>query len=273
MTSFSLSERILLNEQEIKKHLIRKNLSIPFALHLYTNIDSTNRFLKDLPKKNQLDICCAEHQTQGRGRFGREWHSPLGENIYCSSRWSLPYNLKQLSGLSLVTSLAILATLNKLQIGSNIKIKWPNDLYWNDKKLSGSLIEILPEFQGTTQVIIGIGLNVNSDTFNTFLPDKPWCSLYEITQHYFDRNLIIAELMSTLDHYLNKLINNDLTIFMDEWNRVDYLAGKHIQINQASRKLSGKACGINFMGQLILEDAFGAQHILSSGDTSLHSIL
>ncbi|WP_207387369.1 biotin--[acetyl-CoA-carboxylase] ligase [Legionella rowbothamii] len=260
---------ILLNEQRISEHLQAKQLNSSFKMHLFTSVDSTNRFLKDLPPSNQLELCCAEVQTQGRGRFGRQWHSPFGENIYCSSRWNLNYDLSKLSGLSLITSLAILNTLNEFHLATDVKIKWPNDIYWADKKLCGSLIEILAESNGNAQVIIGIGLNVNTDTEKHSLPDKPWCSLYEMTQHYFDRNLLISGLIKNLERYLNKFIQTDLNAFMEEWNQSDYLAGKYIHITQAQGVLAGKACGINSMGQLILEDDFGIKHLLSSGDTTL----
>lgn len=260
---------ILLDKQQISEQLLTQKLSGAFNLHLFTSIDSTNRFLKDLASSKQLEVCCSEIQTQGRGRFGRHWHSPFGENIYCSSRWTLNYDLAKLSGLSLITSLAILATLNEFNLSSEIKIKWPNDLYWNDKKLSGSLIEIVAESNSNAQVIIGIGLNVNSDTIKQPLPERPWCSLYEITQQYFDRNLLVSGLISNLARYLDKFLNHDLQAFMDEWNKADYLAGKYIQVRQSSGTLSGKACGINHWGQLILEDDAGVRHLLSSGDTSL----
>lgn len=245
-------------------------LQVPLCnLHLFTSIDSTNRFLKDLPASNQLDICCAEMQTQGRGRFGRHWHSPFGENIYCSSRWNLNFDLTKLSGLSLVTSLAILAALKEFEVSPEIQIKWPNDLYWSDKKLCGSLIEIVAQSNGNAQVIIGIGLNVNTDTENHPLPEQPWCSLYEITKQHFNRNHLVAALINKLNQYITQFMNNDLNYFMDEWNEVDYLAGKAITVTQPSATLSGRAAGINSIGQLILIDASGIEHRLSSGDTSL----
>ncbi|MFJ1267168.1 biotin--[acetyl-CoA-carboxylase] ligase [Legionella lytica] len=259
---------ILLNEQRISEHL-QEQIASPFKMHVFTSLDSTNRFLKELAPSNQLELCCAEMQSQGRGRFGRQWHSPFGENIYCSSRWNLNYDLSKLSGLSLITSLAILNTLNEFNLANDVKIKWPNDIYWGDKKLCGSLIEILAESNANAQVIIGIGLNVNTDTENHPLADKPWCSLYEMSHSYFDRNLLIAGLIKNLEHYINKFIQTDLNAFMNEWNQFDYLVGKEIQITQAQGVLSGKACGINSMGQLLLEDELGVKHLLSSGDTTL----
>lgn len=256
---------ILLNKEQIASHL-----TMPYSLHLYPTLDSTNRYLKDLPLSQTIAICCAEMQTQGRGRFGRDWHSPYGENIYCSSRWQLNYDLNKLSGLSLVTSLAILSTIKELDPSSDLKIKWPNDIMWHDKKLCGSLIELVEASPGTYQVIIGIGLNVNSDTKNHPLPDKPWCSLFEITEHTFDRNILIAKLLNQLASYLAQFKHHDFKFFMDEWNQFDYLAGKKIIISHVTQTLHGKACGINAFGQLILLDESGNLHYLSSGDASLH---
>ena len=260
---------ILLNEQQIIEQLPLNEFTNSIKFHVFTSIDSTNRYLKDLPINSRLDVCCAEIQTQGRGRFGRHWHSPFGENIYCSSRWSLNCDLSRLSGLSLVTSLAVLATINAIDSTSDIKVKWPNDILWGDKKLCGSLIEIIAESNGNAQVIIGIGLNVNTDTRNHPLPDKPWCSLYEIFNQHFNRNIFIANLILKLEQYLTRFIQQGLDVFIEEWNKFDYLKGKPITVNQSSGAISGIAGGINHDGQLILEDENGIKHLLSSGDTSL----
>ncbi len=261
---------VLLDQQRIVDELHKNSFKSSFNIHLLTSIDSTNRYLKDLPINGSIDICCAEIQTQGRGRFGRNWHSPFGENIYCSSRWNLNGDLSKLSGLSLITSLAVLATVNEFCSSSDIKIKWPNDILWKDKKLCGSLIEITAESHGNAQVIIGIGLNVNVDTNTHILTDKPWCSLYEISQQQYNRNQIIAKLIINLEYYISKFISQGLNAFMDEWNRYDYLAGKHITVTQSLNTISGIALGITQEGLLILEDGQGTVHYLSSGDTSLH---
>ncbi len=267
------NQLVLLNAQEISSCLNAHVLSSSVNLHLFTSIDSTNRYLKDLPISPSLDVCCAELQTQGRGRFGRLWHSPFGENIYCSSRWNLNCDLSKLSGLSLITSLAILETIHQLNPSPDIKIKWPNDILWGDKKLCGSLIEIIAESNSNAQVIIGIGLNVNTDTKNHPLSDKPWCSLYEIFHQKYNRNVLIGNLISNLERYLSKFISKGLDVFIDEWNKFDYLQGKHITVTQSSGAISGIARGIDKTGMLILENEQGAKHYLSSGDTSLQSCL
>ncbi|KGP63622.1 biotin synthase [Legionella norrlandica] len=262
---------ILLDSSDLTNQIKANGFQHPFQLHLFTSIDSTNRYLKDLPPSPYVEICCAEIQMQGKGRFGRQWYSPFGENIYCSTRWSFNCDLSRLSGLSLISSLAIVAFLKTLNHTKDIKVKWPNDIIWEHKKLCGSLIEIVAESNGSSQVIIGIGLNVNSDTENNPLPDKPWCSLYEIFHKQFNRNHLIANLITHLETYLNKFTSTDFNFFMNEWNATDYLAGQYITVNQSSGSISGIACGVDHSGQLILKDENGVQHFLSSGDTSLQS--
>lgn len=262
---------MLLDEQTIKDTLATKGFTTPYDLHLFKTINSTNLYLKELAPNQKVTVCCTEEQTQGRGRFNRHWHSPYGENIYCSSRWNIRCNLSKLSGLSLVTSLAVLKTLNEFAPSPEIKIKWPNDILWNDKKLCGSLIEIMPGSNDDFQVIIGIGLNVNTDTKNYPLPDKAWCSLYEMHNQQYNRNLLISSLLIHLEDYLNQFMQADLTVFMDEWNQSDYLTGKQITVTQPLGLISGKACGITQTGQLILEDEQANLHFISSGDASLHN--
>jgi BirA family biotin operon repressor/biotin-[acetyl-CoA-carboxylase] ligase len=263
-------EFIALDEEKVRTALKNYLFISPVALHFFSSIDSTNRYLKNSRWSNQLVICCAETQTAGRGRFGRSWHSPFGKNIYCSSLWSLPCDLSKLSGLSLVVSIAIIDTLQELLDCSEIKIKWPNDLLWRGKKLCGSLIEINAESNADAEVIIGIGLNVNSDTANHPLPDKPWCSLYEITKQFHDRNQLIAHLIIRLDQYIQRFIEHNLLLFMEAWRNYDYLYGQPITITQGKEVISGIGRGINSLGLLILEDKEGKIRLCSSGDTSLN---
>ncbi len=228
-----------LNPNKINDLLQAKGYRDPFAVHVFDSLDSTNRYLKDYPRSEQLEICCAEQQTQGRGRFNRYWHSPYGENIYCSGRWGLHVELAQLAGLSLVTSLAIVAVLKAFDVSENIQIKWPNDILWHGRKLCGSLIEILPGHCDFMHVIIGVGLNVNSDTQREHLIDKDWVSLYEISQHSYDRNPLVAALVYSLDCYLSQFIAHGLELFIEEWQRVDYLMNKPLQLTQQDQLING----------------------------------
>ncbi|HHF7346214.1 TPA: bifunctional biotin--[acetyl-CoA-carboxylase] ligase/biotin operon repressor BirA [Legionella feeleii] len=260
----------VLDEELIRHYLSNKSFTKPLDFHLFAAIDSTNRFLKELPSGTCLAICCAETQTNGRGRFGRHWISPFGENIYFSSRWELHCCLSHLSGLSLVVGLAILASLRNSNVDQNLLLKWPNDVLWGDKKLCGILIEVIAETNGCAQVIIGIGINVNTATQHEILIGRPWCSLYEITGHHFDRNIILANLIEQLDCHLEQFLQKGFASFSSRWQEVDYLFGKQIAVAQPNGLIAGRACGVNELGQLTLRDQEGTLHYLSSGDASLH---
>lgn len=265
----------LLDEQVIRQQLHMNHFNSPVNFHLFASLDSTNRLLKELPRSTAIDLCCAEIQTAGRGRFDRPWYSPFGENVYCSTRWHFNCDLSRLSGLSLVISLAIVATLKDVGISEHIRVKWPNDVLWHNKKLSGSLIEIVAESNCRAEVIIGIGLNVNSassDEGKHGSPDKPWCSLYDISGKRADRNQLIAQLIINLDQFLQEFMLTGFSAFLGRWESIDYLQGNIITVSSFTGPLTGKANGINATGQLVLIDEEGVTHYLSSGDTSLHRV-
>ncbi len=261
----------MLNALTIKQHLKKLNVNIPLQLHLFDSIDSTNRFLKDLIPNNGIDVCCAESQTHGRGRFGRTWYSPFGENIYFSIRWHFNRPFSQLSGLSLVVSMAIMAVLQDLNI-QGVQIKWPNDLLWQDKKLCGSLIEALNENHEGSNVIIGIGLNVNATPNDIDGLNRPACSLYEIGKKKLDRNSIIAKLIMQLNAHLEQFINQGFASFIPFWQKNDYLFNQIITLHQPTGALTGRVLGISETGQLRLKTKDGVVHEVSSGETSLRQM-
>ncbi len=248
--------------------IINTQLKHPIDYHLFASIDSTNRFLKDKATFKHLTCCIAETQTNGRGRFRRHWHSPFGENIYCSLGLCIEGDLSRLSGLSLVVSLAMHHVLQK-HTSESIVIKWPNDLLWNHKKLAGTLIEMVAEGNNSTDVIIGMGLNINSCFNYANDTPKPWCSLHDITGQFFDRNQLIAELILTINIYLQQFKQDGFSGFREAWNAKDYLKNKQFTISGPTGVITGTGCGVNQSGYLLLEDKTGNVHKLSSGDTTL----
>jgi BirA family biotin operon repressor/biotin-[acetyl-CoA-carboxylase] ligase len=259
---------MMLNQEIIENQLRMQNFLTPYQFYLFDTVDSTNRFLKDLTTSNMLTICCTEMQTQGVGRFGRKWHSPYAENIYCSLRKILPCKLGQLSGLSLVISLSVVKVLSNHHISDNIAIKWPNDILWKGKKLAGILVELVHNPKHA-EVIIGLGLNTNSDTLQTTLNDKAWCSMYEITGNFFDRNSLIAQLLKQIETDIQIFLEQGLQAFMPAWADLDYLLNQEVQISRPDGIISGYARGINAQGELLLEDTEHKIHALSMGESSL----
>lgn len=105
-------------------------------------IDSTNQYLMDRMASLQSgDACVAEYQQAGRGRRGRQWFSPFGSNLYLSMYWHLEQGPAAAMGLSLVIGIVIAEALQQ-QGAPDIRVKWPNDIYLNDRKLAGILVEL-----------------------------------------------------------------------------------------------------------------------------------
>jgi BirA family transcriptional regulator, biotin operon repressor / biotin---[acetyl-CoA-carboxylase] ligase len=260
-----LEPLILLNQNTIKENIAQEKIDV----EVFETISSTNAYLKARINDHAIKICLAEQQTQGKGRLHRTWHSPFGQNIYLSCQYSFQRDVSQLAGLSLVVSLAIAKTLANYALPKAMAVKWPNDIFYDEKKLSGALIEIQAESHGVCHAIIGIGLNVNMmhDDEQHILQD--WTSLRKITASYIDRNEVCSLLMENLITYLRQFEKEGLAPFINEWNDADCLMNKDISLKNGSKNIHGKAKGIDNLGNLILQASDGRLHAFSSGDTML----
>lgn len=134
---YSLPEPIqLLNEEVIRSQIGHGNVAV------LPVIDSTNQYLLDrLSELKSGDACVAEYQQAGRGRRGRKWFSPFGANLYLSMYWRLEQGPAAAIGLSLVIGIVMAEVLHDLG-ADQVRVKWPNDLYLNDRKLAGILVEL-----------------------------------------------------------------------------------------------------------------------------------
>lgn len=256
---------ILLDKNKIKKWI--KNKSIP--IHIFEKMTSTNDYLKNNTNDQKIEVCIAEMQTQGRGRFGKVWYSPFGQNIYFSMRYAFEKNIDELSGLSLIAALAVTNAISSITTINHLNIKWPNDILFEHKKIAGILIDLQAEPNGYCHAVIGIGINVNMETAHQNQINQAWNSLQKITGKYIDRNQLSAILINSLIDYLARFSNAGLHHFMDEWKQQDYLSGRSIQILSRSNQFNGIAAGINAQGHLILMMPDKSMCTFSSGDTSV----
>jgi len=260
-----LEPLILLNKQIIKKNLTNKNIDID----LFETIDSTNDYLKTYFHSRNPRICLAEHQTSGKGRLNREWFSPFGQNIYLSCLYPFEKDVSELAGLSLATSLAVMKTLTTYHLPQPFFVKWPNDVIYAKKKISGNIIEIQAETNGICHAIIGIGINVNMLHDEDHAITQAWTSLRDIVGEYIDRNHLCALLINNLMSYLKRFEEHGLSDFMEEWKMADYLQAQEIKLDNIHRKVSGQVQGIDQHGHLLLKLKDGTVQAFSSGDTSI----
>lgn len=248
---------------------IKKNIPPNIDLTVFETINSTNHYLKQFKNINYPKICIAEQQTAGKGRFNREWYSPFGKNIYLSCLYPFQKDVSELAGLSLLTSLAVVKTLNDLGITHHLAVKWSNDVVFDGKKLAGNLIEVQAETHAGCQAIIGIGLNVNMLDDDNKKISQDWISVSKILDSYMNRNDLCIHLINHLMIYLKKFETQGFEIFLEEWNKVDYLKNKSISLNVSNEKWMGTALGINSQGYLLLQFPDGKVRACSSGEASL----
>jgi len=216
---------------------------------VFDQIDSTNSWLKN--KTNNPVVCLAEMQTQGRGRNGNQWLSPDAENIYLSFNWAFGSQPQHLPLLSLWIGIVIAETLESLGIKGH-GIKWPNDLYWMHKKLGGILIETS---SATSEVIVGIGINVNARVLNG--ADQPWVSLSAIAGDRIDRNQLLVELLKALKVAMEVFESFSVNELLSRWAKWDLIQGKSITFIQGDENRHGIACGINDSGHLLVDIGVG----------------
>lgn len=238
---------------------------------MQTPMQKTMQKTPQKPKAHEnVQVALAEMQTAGRGRLGRAWHSPFGENIYLSLKYSFAKDVSELSGLSLVLGLAVCDAIEAVcPLKQKLMIKWPNDIYLGACKLAGLLVEMQIESHGLCHAVIGLGINVNMQLAPPTQINQSWASLTQCSGEYHDRNTIAASIIDHMIHAIDAFCVSGFRSFTKKWQQRDYLYGKDIHISQANTKTSGKAKGINQHGHIILQKQDGSRLSFSSGDATL----
>jgi len=261
----------LLSNLEIEKDLTSTADSLISELEIHYSINSTNSHLVELSHQSNKTgiVCFAEYQTAGKGRRGREWVSPFGSNIYLSILWQFQNGPASIGGLSLAVGVAVVRALKDCGV-EDVGLKWPNDIYWQQKKLAGILIEVSGETNGPCSAVIGLGLNF-------YLPKDKAKS---ITQDWVDLSQIIADnpanlrnkLSAALLNHLMPIIANfeqkGLDNYIDEWRSYDCMKDKDVQIFMGQQVFSGVVAGIDNNGLLLLADEDGYVKAFASGEVS-----
>lgn len=240
-------------------------------LEVCQRLNSTNTYLMEAAQHQAASgrVCLAEYQTHGKGRRGRQWVSPFGSNIYLSLLWRFQQGLGVTAGLSLVVGLAVVKALRALGY-QEVGLKWPNDIYWQHKKLGGILVEATGEVAGPCAVVIGLGLN-------SYLPiqagaeiEQAWVDLQQITGIAPARNQLAADLISALLDCLSKFADTPLATLLQDWSDYDCMQDKQVQVLVHQQQINGIVRGINAAGLLLLELADGKVQAFSSGELSFN---
>ena len=239
----------ILSADKIRSGLNSKSNSLIDGLDVIYETGSTNKTIVNKKPVSNYTVLLSESQTDGSGRRQKKWVSPLGENIYCSIKFQIE-NSNNIHFIPLLTAVSICKSLAKIGI-SDCRIKWPNDLYLEDKKLGGILVESRYNVDLGHTIIVGIGLNINMDSNQEI--DQSWTSLYNNTNTIFNRNVIVSMILSDLIEKLESISQLKPRQFMTDWNPLDYLKGREVIIIETNSTYSAISSGISDDGALLVE--------------------
>ncbi|CRL59982.1 MULTISPECIES: bifunctional biotin--[acetyl-CoA-carboxylase] ligase/biotin operon repressor BirA [Proteus] len=215
-------------------------------------IDSTNQYLiQRISELKSGDVCIAEYQSAGRGRRGRQWISPFGRNLYLSMYWKLDQGPAAAIGLSLVVGVIMAEVLQKLG-ADGVKVKWPNDLYLNDKKLSGILVELTGKTGDVAHIVTGIGINIAMSKNQNEAINQQWINLEQVGIK-IDRNELACEITNALREAFVQFEKQGLSVFIERWKRLDNFMDRRVKLIIGEKEIFGIAKGINDQGALLLE--------------------
>lgn len=262
----------LINQDLLIESLGKSNQLIK-QVTVLTSIDSTADYLKKDWKQTPGygRVCIAEHQTAGRGRKGRPWISPFGANLYFSIGLQLPLGLSALGGLSLAVGISLCRTLNRFA-GDRIKVKWPNDLLVDNKKLAGILVEASGDNNDSSFLNIGVGINWDMQVNQAEKIDQPWVNLKTIIKDQkLSRNEILIKILSDLDSAMFEYLNTGFTRFAKDWPMVSAMHMQKIILQLPQSQIKGSEVGIEENGALRIETEHGIQ-VFHSGEISLRKL-
>lgn len=242
--------------------LAREQLS---HFEIVPSIDSTNAYLLNSTQQTGFSLCLAEYQSAGRGRQGKQWISPYASGLCLSVKYRYAHLNQPLTGLNIALAISTVKTLWALGATST-RIKWPNDIWWERRKLAGLLLETRG-MSHHKEMVMGIGINLNLPADMPTV-DQPLVDLSTILGRKISRNLVAAQI---INHWLETFLNypqTGLEAYADDWQAFDLLRGQVVQIHTATAIVTGTAVGIDAAGALLVQVGQRLQRYLY-GDVSV----
>lgn len=237
-------------------------------INYYKSVNSTNTVAK-ITECNNGTIFIAERQTAGKGRMGRNWISDKNCGIWMSIALMPDINPEQINCLTLIAGLAVCDTLNKLY-NLPFKIKWPNDIVIDNKKICGILTEGEIYNGKVKKVIVGIGINVNTKSFLDELKDIA-TSLYIASGKKGNRAKIINEFAEIFEKYYKSFLNEDSDI-IEEYKKLCITINKEVVAIKNNEQIKGIATDITKTGELTIKKTDGTTLNINSGEVSVRGI-
>ena len=253
----------MLTESEIRKY--RKSAA---HTEVHKTLDSTNNRAKELAMcgAESGTLVLADAQTQGRGRFGRKFHSPEGTGLYMSLLLRPKMPAEQAVRVTILAAVAAAQAVEALA-GGHAEIKWVNDLYMGGKKVCGILTEAGMDFErgALEYCIVGLGMNVSAWEYPEEIA-RIATSVEEQTGKCVSRNRLAAEIVNRIEEGLGDIQSPKLT---EEYRRRSCVLGRHVTVYRGNDVFDALAEEIADDGALLVRTSDGAAIALHSGEVSL----
>ncbi len=242
-------------------------------LYCFPTIDSTNVRARQLAENGAVHgtLVVSEEQTAGRGRRGRGWESPAGNSIYMSILLKPDFLPTQAPMLTIVMAYSVASALRR-QTGLDFQIKWPNDIVLNGKKVVGILTEMSTEIDYINHVVIGVGINVNTESF----PEEICTTATSIRKESgktWKRAEMIAEILREFEKQYERFIKEkDLSYLQDAYNAILVNCNREVRILAEKDGYQAVALGIDHRGELLVRKEDGSEEAVYAGEVSVRGI-
>lgn len=261
----------ILTKEELESLLDTKWAGRPVIC--YQETDSTNLRAKQMGDEGAMHgtLVVADRQTAGRGRRGRSWSSPPGSSIYMSILLRPEISPEKAPMLTLVMASSVAEGILDCE-NVDVRIKWPNDIIVNGKKLVGILTELSTQIDYINHVTVGVGINVNLTEFPEEIRETA-TSLRLETGHMVRRAPLIAAVMRRFEeNYSRFLQTGDLTLLMERYSSLLINKDREVRILGAREQYCAYALGINEKGELLVRREDGTEEAVYAGEVSVRGV-
>mgnify|MGYP006281276969 CR=1 FL=1 len=242
---------------------------LPTDVYYYECIGSTNKKAKEVANEGDCSdgtMIIADEQKKGSGRRGRNWYSPPGTGLWFSLLLKPDFTPEKAPFLTITASLAVHQALTEM--GFSPRLKWPNDVLINNKKICGILSELSAELGYIKYAVVGIGINVNQQQFPEEISEIA-TSLYQVKERKVNRKELLQNILKFFEQYYKLLTADKEDVLLNQWRDKLAIVGKCIEISSNGKIYTGEVIDLSDKGELILKTQSGEIKSFWAGDTSL----
>ncbi len=250
-----------------------KTRKIGKKIYYFDVLESTQNFANEIARKKENfgAIVIAESQTSGKGRQGRDWISPKG-GIWLSIILEPEFDLYKITLIPFAVAIALAISIEKT-LGIQTKLKWPNDITLNGKKIAGIIIDASIQSTKIESIVIGVGINFNVNVKKIESKIKKRTNYYGVASLIKDKNVkpaaLVKEFFAELEKILIILSENKTIELTKKWTKRSSTIGQTVTVTDLDSKITGKAVGLDKDGSLIIRHG-GKLTRITSGDIIYH---